>query len=57
MDDAERLRKRLDRLEKAVDDQRKFLHRIPDPDTRYKAESHLFQLIEMRDELAAKLRA
>ncbi len=57
MDDAERLRKRLQRIEKAIADQRAFLHRIPDPDTREKGESHLFQLMEMRDELLAKLGA
>ena len=55
MEDAERLRKRLQRIEKAIADQRAFLHRIPDPDTRYKAEAHLFKLIDMRDDLVAKL--
>ena len=55
MDDAEMLRKRLERIEKAIADQRAFLHRIPDPDTRERGEAHLFQLVEMRDELRAKL--
>ena len=55
MDDAERLRKRIERVDKAIADQRAFLHRIPDPDTRERGEMHLFELIEMRDALAAKL--
>ena len=55
MDDAEHLRKRLARIEKAIADQRAFLHRIPDPDTRERGEAHLFRLVEMRDELHAKL--
>ena len=55
MDDAERLRKRVERIEKAIADQRAFLHRIPDPDTRERGEVHLFELIEMRDALTAQL--
>lgn len=55
MDDVEQIRKRLARIEKAIADQRAFLHRIPDPDTRERGEAHLFQLVELRDELRAKL--
>ena len=55
MDDAEMSRKRLDRLDKAIQDQRAFLHRIPDPDTRERGEVHLFELIEMHEKLTADL--
>ena len=55
MDDAERLRRRLERVEKAIHDQRAFLHRIPDPDTRQRGEAHLFELVEMRERLKAEI--
>ena len=40
---------RLAKLERVVDQQKAFLHRIPDPDTRERAEGHLHLLIDMRD--------
>lgn len=43
---------RLDRLERAIDAQKAFLHRVPDPDTRRRAETNLLVLIEMRDTAA-----
>lgn len=55
MDDHEKYRRRVERLEKAIKDQRAFLHRIPDPDTRERGEVHLFELIEMREKLMSEL--
>lgn len=55
MDEQDRSRRRVERLEKAIQDQRAFLHRIPDPDTRERGEVHLFELIEMREKLAGDL--
>ncbi|MCX8254274.1 protein of unknown function [Beijerinckiaceae bacterium RH AL1] len=55
MDDHEKYRRRVERLEKAIQDQRAFLHRIPDPDTRERGEVHLFELIEMREKLMSEL--
>ena len=43
-------RKRLARLEAALQAQRRFIHIVPDPDTRERAENNLYRLIEMRDE-------
>lgn len=54
MDDQDRPRRRVERLERAIQDQRAFLHRIPDPDTRERGEMHLFELIEMREKLVAE---
>jgi hypothetical protein len=54
MDDQDRSRRRVERLDRAIQDQRAFLHRIPDPDTRERGEVHLFQLIEMREKLAGE---
>ena len=51
MDEHDMSRRRVERLEKAIQDQRAFLHRIPDPDTRERGEVHLFELIEMREKL------
>ena len=47
----ERSLHRIERLEQAILDQRAFLYRVPDPDTRYRAEGNLMKLIEMRDDL------
>ena len=56
MDDQDRSRRRrVERLDRAIQDQRAFLHRIPDPDTRERGEMHLFQLIEMREKLMGDL--
>ncbi len=44
---------RVHRLDRAVSDQRAFLHRIPDPDTRERAEGHLLTLIDMRNAAVA----
>jgi hypothetical protein len=54
MDDDEKYRRRVERVEKAIQDQRAFLHRIPDPDTRERGEVHLFELIEMREKLMSE---
>ena len=55
MDDHERSCRRIERLEKAIQDQRAFLHRIPDPDTRERGEVHLFELIEMHEKVVAEV--
>ncbi len=54
MDDQDKPIRRVERLERAIQDQRAFLHRIPDPDTRERGEMHLFELIEMREKLVAE---
>lgn len=40
---------RLQKLERAYQAQKSFIHRVPDPDTRERAEAHLIQLVTMRD--------
>lgn len=40
---------RIARIEKAIADQKVFLHRVPDPDTRYRAEGNLMKLVEMSE--------
>lgn len=40
MDDAERSRRRAERLDQVIQDQRVFLHRVLDPDTRERSELH-----------------
>lgn len=39
------------RIERAIEDQKAFLHRVPDPDTREQAETHLLTLVRMRDSI------
>ncbi len=41
--------KRLQRLEAALAEQKAFIHRVPDPDTRERAEANLILLVQMRD--------
>lgn len=52
--DPELYRRRLARIEQAISDQRTFLHRVPDPDTRERAETHLYRLIAMREHLVRR---
>ena len=49
---AEARRLRLAKLNAIVEAQRGFIYRVPGPDTRERAETHLLRLIEMRDEVA-----
>jgi hypothetical protein len=42
---------RLSRIERAIVGQKMFVHRLPDPDTRERADGHLIELIEKRDRL------
>lgn len=51
----ERLIRRLRKIDEVIDRQRAFLYRVPDPDTRERAEGHLLTLIEMREQIAASL--
>lgn len=43
--------RRRARIERAIEDQKAFLHRVPDPDTREQAEAHLLTLVRMRDSI------
>ena len=40
---------RLEKLERAYQAQKSFIHRVPDPDTRERADEHLIELVSMRD--------
>ena len=42
---------RLERLERALEAQRAYIQRVPDPDNRHRAETNLMTLLEMRDTL------
>lgn len=42
---------RIRRVERAIEDQKAFLHRVPDPDTREKADAHLLELVDVRDRM------
>lgn len=44
-------RRRLERVERTLEAQKAFIHRVPDPDTRERAEANLMALVEMRDRL------
>ena len=44
---------RLAKLEAVVQAQRSFIYSVPDPDTRERAERHLCELMEMREEAVA----
>ena len=41
--------RRLERIEKALSAQRAYISRVPDPDNRYRAETNLMTLLEMRE--------
>ena len=43
---------RLARLDAVLEAQHRFIYSVPDPDTRERAENHLYRLIEMRNEVA-----
>ena len=47
----ERSSQRLERIERALEAQRAYIQRVPDPDNRYRAETNLMTLLEMRDAL------
>ena len=42
---------KLERLEAAIERQRRFMYTVPDPDNRERAEANLMTLIFLRDEL------
>lgn len=44
-------RRKLERVERVLDAQRTYITRVPDPDNRYRAETNLLTLLEMRDAL------
>lgn len=44
--------RRIKRIEDTIERQRAFIYRVPDPDTRERAESHLVRLIDVRDQLS-----
>ncbi len=45
-------RTRLAKLDAVLEAQHRFIYSVPDPDTRERAENHLYRLIEMRDEVS-----
>ena len=55
MDSGRKLEARLARLEETIVAQKAFCHRVPDPDTRERADGHLLDLIEKRDVLAEQV--
>ena len=44
---------KLNRVNRAIEDQKTFISRVPDPDNRSLAEVNLATLVEMRDILQA----
>ena len=40
----------IQRLEKVIDDQKRFIRTVPDPDNRERAEANLMSLVLKRDE-------
>ena len=48
----ERSLQRLARVERALDAQRAYIQRVPDPDNRYRAETNLMTLLELRETTA-----
>ena len=40
---------RLGRIERALDAQRVYIQRVPDPDNRYRAETNLLTLLDLRE--------
>ena len=53
VDTSELSLRRLSRIERALEAQRAYVRRVPDPDNRYRAETNLLTLLEMRDALQA----
>ena len=47
----ERSLQRLERIDRALEAQRDYIRRVPDPDNRHRAETNLMTLLEMRDTL------
>ncbi len=45
----ERSLQRLERVDRALDEQRAYIQRVPDPDNRYRAETNLMTLLELRE--------
>lgn len=41
--------RRLGRIERALDAQRVYIQRVPDPDNRYRAETNLLTLLDLRE--------
>ncbi len=52
--DIDALKARIKRLDQVILKQKAFLARIPDPDNRERADGHLLQLIDMRDEVSRR---
>ena len=48
----ERSLQRLERVDRALDAQRAYIQRVPDPDNRYRAETNLMTLLELREAAA-----
>ncbi len=46
---------KLNRVNRAIEDQKTFISRVPDPDNRCLAEVNLATLVEMRDALQSNL--
>ncbi len=44
----EQSQRRLERIERALEAQRAYIRRVQDPDNRYRAETNLFTLLEMK---------
>ncbi len=51
------MKSRLEQLDLVIARQKAFLARIPDPDNRERADGHLLQLIDMRDDIAHRYQA
>ena len=47
-DAIEQSRQRLERIESALEAQRTYIRRVQDPDNRYRAETNLLTLLEMK---------
>ena len=48
---------RLERINRALEAQRTYIQRVPDPDNRYRAETNLLTLLEMREASQKELQA
>ena len=51
------MKARLQRLDQVIAKQKAFLARVPDPDNRDRADGHLLQLIDMREDIARRYAA
>lgn len=54
---ADDMKTRLERLDHVIARQMAFLARIPDPDNRERADGHLLQLIDMREDISRRYAA